>query len=70
MDSLLDKLLRVSPEIGLFLLITWVVGLVNVAISEPVERSPVREFVSYLVVVVGGITAFTTVIVVSSGLFQ
>ena len=70
MDSLLSGIVGVAPEIGLFLLITFVVGLVNVAISDPVDRSPVREFISYLVVVVGGITVFTTAIVVSSGLLQ
>ncbi len=57
-------------EILLFLLITLVVGLVNLNISEPLERSPRREFLSYVAVVVGGIAGFTAVIVVISILFQ
>ncbi len=57
-------------QILLFLAISVVVGQVNLIISEPLDRSAIRELISYLVVVVGGIAAFTAVIVVVSALFQ
>ena len=57
-------------QVLLFLVITTVVGLVNLVISEPLERSPAREFVSYMVVVGGGIVGFTALIVVIAIAFQ
>ena len=60
----------VIVHILLFILITFVVGHVNLIISEPLERSPGREMISYLGVVAGGIAFFTAVIVVLSVLFQ
>ncbi len=57
-------------QIALFLAITLVIGLVNLIISEPFERSPLRELTSYLGVVVGGIALFTALIVVISIVFQ
>ena len=57
-------------QIVLFLVVTLVVGLVNLIIAEPLERSPVREMISYSGVVVGGIALFTAAVVVISMLFQ
>ena len=58
------------PEISLFVTITSLVGLVNVILAQPLEKSPGREFVSYLGVVVGGIATFTAIIVLVSIWFQ
>ncbi|MFQ5653344.1 MAG: hypothetical protein ACE5GW_01265 [Planctomycetota bacterium] len=57
-------------QVALFLAITLVVGLVNLIISEPLERPFPRELFSYIGVVIGGIAGFTLVIVVISALFQ
>ncbi len=54
----------------MFLAVTLVIGLVNLIISEPLERPPLRELGSYLGVVVGGISMFTALVVVIAILFQ
>lgn len=57
-------------QVLLFVTIIVIVGKVNLIISEPLERSPGREFLSYFAVVGGGIAVFTAIIVVVSLLFQ
>ena len=57
-------------QILLFVAVTVVVGLVNLISSEPLERSPAREFASYFLVVTGGIALFTAAIVTISVAFQ
>ncbi|MEM7262148.1 MAG: hypothetical protein AAF488_09170 [Planctomycetota bacterium] len=57
-------------QIFLFVLICSVVGAVNLLISGPLERSFLREFLSFAWVVMGGIAAFTGAIVILSMLFQ
>ena len=57
-------------EIVLFLVVTAAVGLVNLILSLPLERSPKRELASYVGVVMGGIAAFTLGIVAVSYFFQ
>ncbi len=57
-------------QILLFVTIIVIVGKVNLLISQPLERSPLREFISYFAVVGGGIAVFTAIIVVVSMLFQ
>ena len=57
-------------HILLFVAITVIVGLVNLVLSHPLEHPPHKEFLSYLGVVVGGIAAFTCLIVATSALFQ
>ncbi len=59
-----------TTQIALFLLISTVVGIVNLLISQPLERPFVREFISFVWVVIGGIVGFTAAIVIVSALFQ
>lgn len=57
-------------QILTFLAITACAGAVNLIISGPFERPLRQEILSFLGVVVGGIAAFTALIVVISVLFQ
>lgn len=54
----------------LFVLISLVVGLVNLTLGQPTQRSAARELLGYALVVIGGIAAFTAAIVVIAALFQ
>ncbi|MGE3163729.1 MAG: hypothetical protein AB7O52_02385 [Planctomycetota bacterium] len=57
-------------HIGSFVLITLCLGIVNLLISEPLPRPFLREALSFGAVVVGGIAAFTALVVVISIVFQ
>ncbi|MCI0650913.1 MAG: hypothetical protein L0Z55_03400 [Planctomycetes bacterium] len=59
-----------SEQVLLFVAVTVTVGLVSLAVSGESKRSLVREFVSYLAIVVGGIALFTGGIVALSAAFQ
>ena len=57
-------------QIAFFVVVLAVVGWVNILCAGPLERSPGKEFAHYMVMVGGGIAAFTAALVVLGALFQ
>ena len=57
-------------QILFFVAVMAVVGWVNILCAGPLERSPMREFAHYMVMVGGGIAAFTGGLVIVGALLQ